>query len=282
MKLSVLEVPYDSGRYLERTGAGPRRLIEAGLIDALRRAGHDVEHEELRLAAGFTTEATSAVALMSQASTAVRRTHEAGRVSVVLSGNCGVAVGGVCGLGPSRTGVLWFDAHGDLNTPETSTSGFFDGMTFAMLLGRGFGALAATIPHFEPLPVAHAALLGARDLDPPEQELVTRERLLALSVERLRTAEGRNELATVASRVERLYVHVDLDALDPRVLRANQLPAPDGLLVPDVVEAVRAAARRAPVAAIGFASYDPAADERDPGPAVVRELLEGLLPGARA
>ena len=282
MKISLLEVPYDSGRYLERTGTGPRHLIEAGLADSLRSAGHEVEHEELRLPGGFTTEATSAVALMGRASAAVRRAHDAGRVSVVLSGNCGVAVGGVCGLGPRRTGVLWFDAHGDLNTPDTSTSGFFDGMTFAMLLGRGFRALATTIPHFEPLPVAHAALLGARDLDPPERELVERERLLALSVERLRTADGRNELATLASRVERLYVHVDLDALDPRVLRANQLPAPDGLLVPDVVEAVRAAARRAPVAAVGFASYDPAADERDPGPAVVRELLEGLLPGARA
>ena len=282
MKLSLLEVSYDSGRYLERTGRGPRRLIEAGLADDLRRAGHDVEHEELRLAPGFTTEATSAVALMSRVAHAVHRAHGAGRVAVVLSGNCGMAVGGVCGLGPRRTGVLWFDAHGDLNTPETSTSGFFDGMTFAMLLGRGFRALAATIPHFEPLPVAQAALLGARDLDPPERELVERERLLALSVERLRTSAGLDALATLASRVERLYVHVDLDALDPQVLRANRLPAPDGLDVSDVVQAVGAAARRAPVAAIGFASYDPAADERDPGPVVVRELLDGLLPGARA
>ena len=277
VRLSLIAVPYDSGRRLERMGAGPRHLLERGLPERLRAAGHEVEAVEVLLPEGFHTEVAAGVALMRRVAAEVAAARAGGRLPVVLSGNCGVAVGTVSALGGESTGVLWFDAHGDLNTPETSPSGFFDGMGYAMLLGHGWQGLAATVPGFTPLPATHAALLAARDLDPGEHELLAESGLLTLPPERLREAAGLDALAALGRRVERLYVHVDLDALDPRVIRANYLPTPGGLEPDELVAAAAAALAEAPLAAVGFASYDPREDERDPGPQVVAAILLGLL-----
>lgn len=277
MRLTLIAVPYDSGRPLERMGAGPRHLIERGLPERLHAAGHEVETTEILLPDGFHTEVAAGVALMRRVAGEVAAAREAGRLPVVLSGNCGTAVGTVSALGPETTGVLWFDAHGDLNTPETSPSGFFDGMGYAMLLGHGWQGLAATVPGFSPLPADHAALLAGRDLDPGETELVASGGILALPPDRLREAAGRDALAALGRRVERVYVHVDLDALDPRVIRANYLPTPGGLEPDEVVAAAAAALAEAALGAVAFTSYDPSQDERDPGPEVVARILLGLL-----
>lgn len=280
MQLTLIAVPYDSGRLLERTGAGPRHLLSRGLPDRLREAGHDLEVIEILLPEGFHTEVTAGVALMGRVAEAASAARAVGRLPVVLSGNCGVALGTVSALGTGSTGVLWFDAHGDLNTPDTSPTGFFDGMGYAMLLGYGWQGLAAKVPGFAPLPVGHAALVAARDLDPGEEALISESRLLGVSVEELRHGHGREALAELCRRVGRVYIHVDLDVLDPDVLRANYLPTPGGLESGEVVDAAAAALALTELGAIGIASYDPTEDERDPGVDLVTEILLGLLAAA--
>lgn len=278
MHLTLIDVPYDSGRRDERTGAGPPHLLASGLVDDLRRGGHHVERIPVRLDdAFFPAEVAAGVELMRRVALEVARAREANRLPIVLSGNCNVTVGTVCGLGVETTGVLWFDAHGDLNWPDVSPSGFFDGMGYAMLLGRGWEALAATIPGFAPLAAERAALLAARDLDRGEEDLIADNGLLRLSTEALRTERGKSELGDFGRRSRRLCVHVDLDAFDPRVVRGNGLATPGGVDVGDVLGAVEAAARQTPIGAIAIASYDPAVDREDRGPGVVRSLLEGLL-----
>ena len=84
-------------------------------------------------------------------------TCEAGRLPLVLGGNCNTAVGGVSGIGGPRLGVLWFDAHGDFCTPDTTVSGFLDGMGFAMTMGRGWRRVLSTVPGYAPIPEAAAA-----------------------------------------------------------------------------------------------------------------------------
>jgi arginase len=277
VQLSLIAAPYDSGRLLERMGAGPRHLLEHGLLECLREAGHEVEVTEVLLPDGFHTEVAAGVALMRRVAEEVAAARTADRLPVVLSGNCGIAVGTVSALGAESTGVLWFDAHGDLNTPETSPSGFFDGMGYAMLLGHGWQQLAATVPGFAPLPPSHGALLAGRDLDPGEQALIASTGLLHLPPDPLRSAAGQDALAALGRRADRTYVHVDLDVLDPAVVRANYLPTPDGLEPREVVTAAAPALAHAPLAAVGVASYDPTQDDRDPGPEVVVEILLGLL-----
>ncbi len=258
-------------------GAGPTHLIRCGLAENLADAGHEIERTELDLGRGLHPEVGSAVELARRIARATSGAVEAGRFPVVLSGNCNAALGAVTGIGARGTGVLWLDAHGDLNTPQTSASGFFDGMCYAMLLGHGWDRLAATIPGFEPVSASLAAIAAARDLDPAEVEHIAGWGLTSLPVETLRQPAGLAAAERFAARARRLYVHVDLDALDPSALVANHLAVDGGLTVGELGAAIAAAGRGAPIAGIGFASYAPECDRDDEGPGVVTEILTAVL-----
>jgi arginase len=179
----------------------------------------------------------------------------------------------VSGRTPSRRAIFWFDAHGDLNTPDTTTSGFLDGTGFATALGLCWRGLASGIPGFEPVDSTAAFLLGARDLDPPEAALIGRGPITAVSSTRLAA-----ELPEVLSRApleDALgHVHLDLDALDPaRVGRANSLPVPDGLSVEQLTGAIATIRARVTLGAATLASYAP---EFDTGGAVCRAALAAI------
>src|SRR5207237_3404114 len=121
----------------------------------------------------FTTEAAAAFELASGISVCASSARARGNFPLVLSGNCASSLGTVSSLGGDRTAVIWFDAHGDFNTPETSPSGFFDGMALATLAGRCWTQEASSIPGWAAVPEHHVVLAGARDLD--EQERRTLE-----------------------------------------------------------------------------------------------------------
>jgi len=267
VRLRTLLVPYDSGRRDARMGRGPDALVRHGAASALRAAGHDVDAESVEVDDVFPAEIATTFALYRQLAGRVRTATAEGRLPLVLSGNCGAAVGTVSGARRSadeRVGVVWFDAHGDFNTPETSGSGFLDGMMLAALAGRCWRAMTASVPGFAPVRAADVALVGARDLDPAEGEALGRSGVTLVPWERLRergAAEAlEGTLAELARRVERVYIHVDVDVLDPARARGNALAPPGGLTPDELADAVRAVRVRCGVAAAGIASYDPAYD----------------------
>src|SRR5439155_21217551 len=88
---------------------------------------------------------------MRRIAVAVRAVRAAGQFPVVLSGNCNSAVGTLSGLTPARRAVFWFDAHGDCNTPDTTATGFLDGMGLATVLGLCWYQLAASVPGYHPV-----------------------------------------------------------------------------------------------------------------------------------
>jgi arginase len=260
--IEVLIVPYDTGFRLERMGRGPARLLERGLVAALSEPGHRVKVSTLETRYAFRVEAGVAVDLQRQLSDAVRAARGRGALPVVLSGNCNTAVGTLAALGRD-TGAVWFDAHGDLNTPETTPSGYFDGMALAMATGRCWRTLAASVPGFAPLADRDVVLVGARDLDPGERDLLASSPLAWVRADALRagdTAALEAALVTLRSRVSRVYLHLDLDVHDPAQTPANTYPAADGLLPAQVLDAVRRVGARFEIAAVTFAAYDPAVD----------------------
>jgi arginase len=263
-RVSLVIVPYDSGQRGVRMGSGPRHLLEAGLADVLSGAGHEVQVATIETAVEPAAEIAVTFDLVRSIADAVAGARAGGSFPLVLAGGCFSAVGTLAGLGPARTGVLWLDAHGDFNTPETTTSGFLDGMALATLTGRCWRGLAASVPGFEPLPDHRLVLMGARDLDAPEEAMAS-----ALGIQRVWSADLRRlgprhvvqpKVNRVAAAVDQFYVHVDLDVLDPGVARANQYAAPDGFDVDDVRAITGAAARAAPLAAGSVTAFDPAFD----------------------
>jgi arginase len=149
--------------------------------------------------------------------------------TAVVTGDCSTALGVVAGL--QRRGidpaVVWFDAHGDLNTPESSPSGYPAGMALRMVLGEGDATVAAETG-LRPVPAARVVLSDARDLDPPEADY------LAISPIR------RAPVAEVPVPDGPIYLHIDLDVVDPTALPGLRFPTPGG---PDLAT-VRDAALR--------------------------------------
>lgn len=219
-------------------------------------------------------EIRTAFDLAARISVAVRDARERGHFPLILSGNCGAALGVVAGLGAPPP-VLWFDAHGDFNTPDTTTSGFLDGMSVATMTGQCWTQLAKTIPDFTPVPESAVWLLGVRDLDPPE--------FLALShsaVKRFGPAIiGRGTAHAIAPDFSgaRPYLHIDLDALDPGECRVNSYQAPNGLTIQKLCEFCAALKTVAPPAALTFSAYDPAVDADQRGRDAALRIIETLF-----
>jgi arginase len=277
-RLRLISVPYDSGRYGARHGLGPGALVAGGATDVLSRAGAHVDPVVIALQPPPFGEVAAAVAVMRQVAHEVRRAVEDGAAPIVLAGNCGATLGVTAGLANRRTGVLWLDAHGDLNTPETTTSGFVDGMSLSMLTGRSWTTLLRTVEGFAPVPDAAVLLVGAHDLDPAERAVLAASSIHRLTVDDVRTDPRSidDRVRAVTAGVDALHVHVDLDVHDTADGQANSYAAPGGLRAAEVLAVIEVAAARAPIASATIASWDPMLDRGGQMQAVALTLLDTL------
>jgi arginase len=234
-------------------------------LQRLRQSGYVIDHAAIEPTATFPAEVATAFELCRLISASVHEARSAAQFPLVLSGNCNAAIGTVSGLGEG-TGVLWFDAHADCETPETTTSGFVDGMGLATLLGHCWRGPTAAIPGFRPVPPGCVALVGTRQTSEVERQLIGESGIPIVSVEevrRLGVAEALRPAVDVLrrQRVRQLYLHIDLDVHDPEaVAPANGYAEPGGLTVEEVREAVVVAGRAIPVTSAGVASFDPGYD----------------------
>ena len=264
MNIQIILVPYDCGYKNARQGWAPEYFLKNNLVQIIEADGHHVEVSRIEVQSEFPLEIGSAFELNRLLSPAVKGAVAAGRLPLVLAGNCNSCLGSIAGINSDRLGVVWFDAHGEFNTPETTLSGFLDGMPLAIATGRCWKAVAGTIPGFAAVRESNVILAGARDLDPEEQ------RLLAHSQINLVRSPGRNDaeilrlieaaLAGLQERVSGIYLHLDMDAFEISEGRANHYGATGGLSV-DLIEAAIAAIKtRFKIMSATLASFDPAGD----------------------
>ena len=260
MDIQLLAVPYDSGNRGVRMGAGPERLLDAGLERALRENGHSVRTSIAELAPGaWNAEIQTSFELMRMLARAVRDACESKRFPIVLAGNCNTAVGTLAGLGADSTGVAWFDAHGDFNTPETTSSGFLDGTAVAIITGRCWTQFAATVPGFTPIADNRVCLIGTRDLDSLESALLEESSVDVIEPKHLRSSLPRT-LKSIRNHVENIYVHLDLDVLDSAIAPANSYALSGGLTLEDLDHALSQIASEFRVTGLTLSAYDPAVD----------------------
>jgi arginase len=172
---------------------------------------------------------------------------EAGRGGrpVVVSGDCMTALGTMSGLQRAgvQAGIVWFDAHGDVQTLETTTSGYLGGLPLRLLMGYR-PELIATRLGLRAVPERQVALVDARDLDPPEVSY--------LAGAQIRRSEV-GELDVAGLPGGPLYVHLDLDVIDSGQLPGLRFPAPGGPSPAQVSAALSALLSTGRVAAVGVA-----------------------------
>jgi arginase len=210
----------------------------------------------------------------------VRRALAGGEFPLVLSGNCNTAaIGALAGIGSEGPGVVWFDAHGEFNTPETTTTGFVDGMGLAIAVGHCWKQMTRGVHGFSAVPEENVVMAWVREVDRSERERLDASAVAVVGADLIKRegaralAEALDELET---RVGRVYVHLDLDTLDAgKVGKANEFASEGG---PDAgeLEAVLAmVGERFEVVACGIASYDPSFDSEG-------RVLRAAIASARA
>ena len=264
--IRIIAVPYDSGHPGLRMGAGPEHLLDNGLAEALRSEGRVLSVTTVRHEREPAAEVATAFELDGLVSGQVRRALAEGGFPLVLSGNCNTAaVGTLSGAGPGDLGVVWFDAHGEFNTPETTTTGFIDGMGLAIVVGHCWKAMARGVPGYFALPEENVVMAGVREVDPSEQGRLDASGITVVGVDVIEKQGLRRALATalddLKTRVGRVYVHVDLDVLDAgKVGKANEFAVKGGPDAEELQAALGMVRERFEVAAVGIASFDPAFD----------------------
>jgi arginase len=289
MRIDLVTVPYRYDERGEGLGAGPDALLAAGLLETLRASGREVAgpHEACLDPAVREPGRTAPNIGRLGADTArlVAEARRRGDGALVLAGDDTAAIGVVSGLqradgAGTPIGVVWIDAHGDFNTPETSFSGILAGMPVAILAGlagplwREAAGLAA------PIPTDRIVLTGTRDLDEKETELLRSTEVRVVSAGDLHEPERfAGVVAWLAGRCALLYLHVDLDVLDPRFVPSASTPSANGLTIDELVGTMGTVLETGKVAAVAVTSLNPGAGARGQrSVASTMKLLDGVVP----
>ena len=243
----------------------PWALRDAGLPKRLADAGFEVLESVVMSEADAPEELRSGFELAGQIATDVARAHAEGELAVVLCGSCALAaVGCVAGLGGGDDiGIAWLDAHPDLNTPETTSSGLLEGMALAVATGHAWRTMATGHAGLTPASLANAALFGARDIDPAEADLIAANAVPA--------ATTSDEINRRLSGTRATYLHLDMDVHDALEVRTNSFAIAGGPSVASVRETIIAIDR---VAAVAITGLDPAAPD---GAKAAKIAIEHIL-----
>lgn len=257
----LVSVPFHAARRGILMGAGPAALLQGhDLPGALRASGHRVAVEEVDLPEDLVPEIARTFELNRRVARVVEAAVAAGALPLVLAGNCNTCLGVTAGVAHDSLAVIWFDAHADFDTPEDNESGFFDVFGLAILTGAGWRAQRESVRGFEAVPEERVLLVGARDLEPYQRARVEASELGRLSTEEVRAGALDDRLTALRQRAEAVYLHIDLDVLDPSEGTVNRWAAPGGLTADQLIDAAGLIARRFEIRAASLASYDPALD----------------------
>jgi arginase len=248
MKIRILGVPLDLGQERRGVDMGPSAIRAAGLNAALKGLGHQVEdagnlHVKLAEEQPFGDRRAKYLAEIAdtcqEVAERVRQTLEEGLFPLSLGGDHSIAIGTLAGVSKfhrdrnQAIGCLWIDAHGDMNTPETSPSGNVHGMPFAAVLGLGPDTLTKIFGYCPKVLAKDCVLVGARDLDARERRQI---RHSGINVFTMRDIDEQGMRAVMQKSVELAMrdtagfaVSLDMDVVDPAEAPGVGTAVPGGM-----------------------------------------------------
>jgi len=284
MDVCLVEVPYHAGDDGHPSSRGAQRLIQAGAAELVAERGLAVTIERASRKIAFRDTASSSAQVNRELAAVVRRAIASAQLPVVLAGSCNSCLGVLAGFEHARCGAVWLDAHADFNTPDSTESGFFAGMSAAVIAGHCYRRYWAQIGDSTPLAEDAIAMFGIRDLSPEAE----RERLERSGIQVVEWHDGQpardivTTLDQLARRVRDVYLHVDLDAFAPELAPGTaDEPIPGGLTLEQAETLVRATADRFRIRAATLATYAPERDRDERTLRLALSLIELLADYAR-
>jgi arginase len=240
----MIAVPYHLGRRAVEVGRGPLVIVEA-----------------LGQPCVF-VEGTGGVGDINSILAQAVAAHD--RPALVLAGNCNSCLGTLSAL--EEPGIVWFDAHGDFNTPETTISGALEGMSLAIATGHCHPDLMA-----RPVPEEKVVLVATRSIDPLEEG-----RLASSKIRRAALDVFPSALDELATRVHTIYLHIDLDVLDPSLSPGVNFAEPGGISTDQLFGAVKLVVATGKLGAAAITNFNPDRDREDRTLRIAERLIAVL------
>jgi arginase len=287
--IRIIGVPMDLGQSRRGVDMGPSALRYAGLSPRLRKLGHTVEDiGNIPVAVRDTLPESGGMAFLPAVVEACdliyaqgKRAVAEGCIPLFIGGDHSIAVGTVGGVThEAPSGLLWIDAHGDFNTPESSPSGNIHGMPLAALMGLGRPELTHLGRTGAKLKPSDVILIGTRDLDLEERRLLKDSRIGIYSMREIDErgiAEVVREALARLGHLPRLHVSLDMDSLDPMDAPGVGTPVAGGISYREAHLLMEILADTNCVGSIDVVEINPILDERNHTAEIAAELLASLL-----
>jgi arginase len=291
-KIGVLGLPYNTGSKGMGLDKGAEALRKAGIVDKLRGISSEVVdygNLELILPPPDTSNPRllnpgQVEALCKALADKIQNVTASGYLPFIVGGEDSSLMGIIEGLRRSlgsQIGMVYMDAHGDFNTPETTPSGIIGGMDVAITVGRGAKELAEMFGHSPLLREENVVLYGVRDLDKLEEIALTNSGVQVCTREKIKEQGAEQAAKDVLSYLElkcqHLYIHVDLDVMDESVFSAQGLPVPDGLTKIEFQSTLKVLTRSPKLCGIAIMVFDASKDPHGREAKKVVELVTDAL-----
>lgn len=278
-EIAIIGAPVDLGAGRRGVDMGPSAIRYAGLKERLEALGHrvrDLGNVMVPLAEQFVSPASSEklrylhplVEINRELARQVAAIVAEGSFPLVLGGDHSLAIGSISGLAYGRRiGVIWLDAHGDFNTPESTPSGNIHGMSMAALTGRGHPALTSLLTEGPVLRDSDVALVGIRSLDQLEREALRASGIHVFTmhdVDRRGLASVMTEaIECVTAATDGFHISFDLDALDPSEAPGVGTPVLGGIFYREAHLAMEIAADSGRLIGLDLLEVNPILDSRN-------------------
>lgn len=294
--IHIIGVPMDLGAGRRGVDMGPAAVRVAGLGAKAAALGYGVKdcgnvfvEQVERLSSGsdnahYLDEIAAASVRLAEKT---KKILEEGGLPVVLGGDHSIAIGSASGVSAffherkQSIGIIWFDAHADMNTPESTGSGNIHGMPLACLMGRGPAQLTEIFGFTPKIDPRNVALIGIRDIDPGERALIKELGVRAFTAREM-DERGMNaimdEALSIASRgTVGYHVTLDVDFIDPRFAPGVGTPVPGGATYRESHLAMERIADHGGMVSLEYAELNPVYDVRNQSAEVGVELLLSAL-----
>jgi len=294
--VELIGFPMDLGADRRGVDMGPSALRIAGITERLQKLGYAVldggdipvriqEQQQVKKPnLKYVGEIVKTAEILAAQ---VRGSLEAGRFPLCIGGDHSMALGTIAGIAAycrsreKTAGVIWLDAHADMNTDETSPSGNIHGMPLAASLGVGSPQLTRILGFAPKVLPQHCALLAARQIDPPEKETIREVGLPVYTMTDIdRQGIGNiidRVLADILPGIDHLHVSLDLDCVDPGVVRGVGTPVPGGLTYREAHLVMETIAECGCMASLEVAEVNPILDHKNNSAEFAAEIVASSL-----
>lgn len=292
-KLSIIGVPMDLGQTRRGVDMGPSAIRYAGVIERIENIGYSVEDKgniEIALAERVHSDENTNLKNLKAVADASERLAQTvsdvitnKRFPLVLGGDHSIAIGTLAGVSRhyKNLGVIWYDAHGDLNTADTSPSGNIHGMPLAASIGIGDEALTRIGGYAPKVKPENIVIIGARSLDEGEKELIKEKGIKVYTmheIDRMGMTKVMEEtILYLRDKTDGVHLSLDLDGLDPHDAPGVGTPVIGGISYRESHLAMEMLAESQLITSAEFVEVNPILDERNKTATVAVALMGSLL-----